>query len=691
MNAILVLIAVLMMLDAPNLISQIQWTPVPGPYGGTLSTLARDSAGTLYTAHSGLIYRSTDDGTSWQTTKSRPGSGRLSALLGTPDGALLAAYPDSIFRSTDRGATWSFVHAQTQPRLYERPLAVDATGNIYLSVYDATLRSTDDGVTWRRFVSSSGSMLYVVADDLYILEGTYVKRHSTTDPRDSALLEPPRVLDNLSAGPAGELWALTDRKGVYRSTDRGETWMRVAAAPTTVYSDQFFWVDEQTLLLTGGLHLFRTTDDGLTWDTLAGGSELFPLAALVGTRSGALIAIAREGIARSTDGGATWLAANQALRVRYVAEIGGDAEGHAVYAHMPQLNVSARQGLWRTTDNGAGWTRLLLPKEFGLVLPSWTVTAAGTLYVGTWGAIFRSTDRGDTWLKLLELNEMVAPEQIAGRGDTVFFVSDDSAYTMIGDNEWRRTKLDAYHEPVTVAIDSASGILLSTRDDLLRSTDGGATFQPVGDVGSFRTTAYARPMAVAPDGSLYMSRNDELLRVDVVNGRVERLPFEKEPDVVTALAFPSLSSVLVGTKSSGVRLLDHGAWIPANENIESDGTTALFANRSRAWAGTTNAGLFVTELTSSVSSHGLGLSDAELLHNVRECRVAVSWQPATSSTISVTLYDLRGRQVAVPWHTSSKVDGNRLEVDVSELPSGVYLLRLAVGERATSWVLALPE
>jgi len=87
-----------------------QWTAMSGPLGGNVSTLQRNSSGTLYSIINSQLYQSTNSGTNWSLTSVvSPSSFYLSDLMINTDGTMYAAYFSTLYSSTDNGANWTVV------------------------------------------------------------------------------------------------------------------------------------------------------------------------------------------------------------------------------------------------------------------------------------------------------------------------------------------------------------------------------------------------------------------------------------------------------------------------------------------------------------------------------------------------------------------------------------------------------
>ncbi|MDW3217644.1 MAG: Calx-beta domain-containing protein [Acidimicrobiales bacterium] len=188
------------------------------------------------------------------------------------------------------------------------------------------------------------------------------------------------------------------RNRLMRTTDGGVTWAELV---TGVHGKDFESVafdpfDAQRLIVgtKGAGLIYRSTDGGDSFTASSTGLTLTAVTDLAWSPSTAdlvLAAGAPFGVARSTDGGATWSTSSpSSSRV--------DA---LTFAPSGDLYAGDRNGdVWRSTDGGANWTSLYSVAGG----PSITTIVAApnatdvTILVGTeTGALFRSADDGATF------------------------------------------------------------------------------------------------------------------------------------------------------------------------------------------------------------------------------------------------------------------------------------------------------
>ena len=220
------------------------------------------------------------------------------------------------------------------------------------------------------------------------------------------------------------LYAATGR-GVFKSMDGGESWSDVSSGlPTLIYVSSLA-IDPHnpsTLYAATDAGLFKTTDGGASWSGVNSGLPDIGIRALaIDPQNPSTLYVTpgiREyyyelrdrgrGLFKSTDGGASWNAANSGLPTdsgnAYVCALAVDPQNPGtLYAGTPAA------GVYKTTDGGASWiaTGLLTQDGCATVLAvdpqhPGTVFAGVTSYerAGQWdvsGELFKSTDGGGRW------------------------------------------------------------------------------------------------------------------------------------------------------------------------------------------------------------------------------------------------------------------------------------------------------
>ncbi|HET8552775.1 MAG TPA: glycosyl hydrolase [Gammaproteobacteria bacterium] len=334
--------------------------------------------------------------------------GRAPAVAGVasdPNTYYFGAAAGGVWKTTDSGVTWRAVFAR-EPVSSIGAIAVapSAPNVVYVgtgeadprndtSFGDGMYKSTNGGATWKHIgLSNTRHIGDIVVD--------------------------PQNPDIVLVAALGHVYGPNTQRGVFRSTDGGQTWRRVLyvnnrtgatdlaidpANPNIIYAAMWSMYRTPWHLESGGpgSGLFKSTDGGKTWIRLQGhGLPTGPLGrigiavAAGGQRVYALIQARRGGLYRSDDRGAHWKLINDDQRLRqrawYFSLLKTDPQDpDTVYVGNVHLFRSTNGGKWfgmvrePHPDNHALWIdpnnpqRMILGEDGGAAITtnggaSWT-------------------------------------------------------------------------------------------------------------------------------------------------------------------------------------------------------------------------------------------------------------------------------------------------------------------------------
>ena len=375
------------------------WQPVPQLGGGVYAlTLAPD--GTLCVGLKGRIARSHDGGQSWAfVDEGLPPEAAVLDIIATGHAAhgytLYAVAGDGVYRSTDEGRTWQRhgkgfrgaevealawdgtggMIAATQLGLYRRPagkqqwklvaqpfeskhfygLSSDAaTHTIYAGMERGLVRSTDGGETWEEVISDLtphgifGVMVDPDDPDHLFIRLAFERIYES---RDGAYawealwegMETHHVVLSMARSPSGELWAGT-HDGLFRWDQQAERWQReqLPLPNQSVFAIAFDTAGETHYV--GGTAGLWCCSAGSRWRRCAPRAIPHTVTALVVLPGGQLYAGTRyAGLYRSCDEGDTWYQVSGIPADCTVNVLLADTEARIVY-------VATDRGLFRGRD-----------------------------------------------------------------------------------------------------------------------------------------------------------------------------------------------------------------------------------------------------------------------------------------------------------------------------------------------------
>ena len=383
--------------QAPDQFSAMHWRQIGPTRAGRARALAGvpSQPNVFYIGFdNGGVWRSTDFGSTWEPLFDKEPTGSIGAIAVAPSN------PNVIYVGSGAGII--------------RP---------DLSVGDGMYKSTDAGKTWRHLG----------------LRETQMIAHIDVDPKDP---------NRLFVAALGHPYGPNSERGIFRSTDGGETFQKVLYKdeytsgsdlridpndPNIVYAS--LWQQQQSFIEGGAFGtsgetsgIFKSTDGGTTWRKLTDGLPNVSQANLaIATNNSkviyATVAAAAApggggrggagggvGFYRSTDGGEHWHLANYDANAapgaparpqdnRPMARIGGgDLPTIVVDPNNSNVVYSASTVFWRTEDAGLTWSAVRGAPGGDDYQKAWVNPANSNiiLLVSDQGGVI-SANRGESW------------------------------------------------------------------------------------------------------------------------------------------------------------------------------------------------------------------------------------------------------------------------------------------------------
>ena len=343
-------------------------------------------------------------------------------------------------------------------------------------------------------------------------------------------------------------------------------WRWLTPLPTGNALSAVFATDASNVCAVGGGGtIVRSTDGGATWTLAASGTDE-GLAAVWGLGRD-LLAVGDGGtIVRSSDLGATW------------AKVAGGGDGYLIDVSggpHEALIVADDGGVLRSVDGGASWTRR--PSGAAGLMAVCDLGTGEAFAAGDSSAILRSADGGLSWAPVHGggTDEYSA---ITSDGHTVLVTgekglvrSTDHGRTWVGGAATLELRSLRFVGGDLLAIANTS---IGASSELLRSTDGGATFG---------ATPWAGPesgLASGPGGAVYAVGMAGQISVSTDAGHhfVERTPAAR----VDLQAIAGSGAVLIAAGSDGkiLRSTDRGGHWTAIETGTPQFLATLLATPS---------------------------------------------------------------------------------------------------------------
>jgi photosystem II stability/assembly factor-like uncharacterized protein len=339
-------------------------------YGLAVSPLDPD---VVLAAALGGVYRSTDGGGHWNRA---PGNVSFSSVAFDPNDSSVAfgASSGGVFKSLDGGATWgadnpglpdpsncAFANLSFDPGSPEK---------LFVGTCRGLFETSDAGATWH--ASGQGMAIGFV----------------------SAVAVDPNRPD--------VLFAASDV--VYRSTDRGATWVSFDSglpSGSDVMALEVSLDENQVLAVVSpqenSENLYTSPSSVAAWAPATGAPRGVRV---LGRAPGSLLLGAKDGVYASFDEAATWAPSSPGMRGVAVSALERSGSGDVLFAG------TVAGELWTSADNGGSWNRLSSFRNEGVVgalavdpgdpavilAASWQPQSHGTS-----GSLQRTDDGGATW------------------------------------------------------------------------------------------------------------------------------------------------------------------------------------------------------------------------------------------------------------------------------------------------------
>lgn len=445
------------------------WVPLAARPGGIVPTIVLSpdfpADGTVFAATHIGVFRSRDWGDSWEVRVEGLSNLMVQSIALSPgfvtDRTLFVGTADGkVYRSRDAGESWSSL---AQPGGTSSLVALAAAHGPKEST-SIVAGSAADGV----FVSEDGGRRW--------------------EARNSGLAD--RAVIALALSPAFQqdrTAFIATEKGLHRTADGSGSWEQVWTCPEgdsleALVVSPGFATDQTVFAGTAGQGILRSSDGGSSWQPANAGLPDLCINALAVSPD-----FARDQLMMAGTGGGIVLSADAGASRRVVAEDGTALS--VVLAGSRLLAGLARGGVLRSKDGGASWEAanqgLDAASLVGLAL-SPAFASDGILFA--WGPseqALRSSDGGKSWAPV---SKGLGQVDVASLAVSPAFAEDGRAYVATSDGmfvsddrgaTWRRRGLED-HQLVLLAISPAfprDGVMVAASTGSLHlSTDGGASW-----------------------------------------------------------------------------------------------------------------------------------------------------------------------------------------------------------------------
>ncbi len=678
----------------------VHWVNVtPKKSLGSFSGLAVSPDGTIYVGeksdgngfrYSFNVYRSTDKGNSWQVILSDYLTSDIKARTGAKvylSGHRLGTDDNHFLISSDSGNHWSSGNGYPSlPALDAKQISLGKNGYVFLDYNYAIdpyfYRSSDDGENWTKLITndvggnglicSADNQLYTSAPTKYNPNSGYIGgAYKSTDNGRTWNLLNPFSTRGIGVTSNGDLY-IADELGISFSSDKGVSWKRIGVvnndpwrtmsanfSGSRVYAtdynrsvilapDSMNWI-ERTIPCSkvyfiapdilgsvaalvedpGGLALSLNKGDFWRYRApiLWGGSISYSNLWRIGfDSSGGLLGSKDEDIWRSTDGGYNWVLFKKSMPT-------------LTYKTAPNGSIftfTQKNEIYRTNDLGKTWDMM---SSFGSRKPyAIDCSIDGNIYASAGGALFRSSDNGDSWRSVInfmdkDLNISLGPK----------YSSTISSLVCTSKNEI----IASYQVQLildSVLTKNGYQYTLKTENGIIKSTDKGVSWAKIN-----------------------LGLNNDIIR-DLTSG------FQGE-----VYAFSNRALVIYLGYNDSI-------WTSINSGLDgiNDFTCMTVGNGGSVFIGTQGRGIYRKILTLDYVEKQpvikTNLVSLSVFPNPFSSKSTISYALKESIFVKLDLCDVTGRTISTIVNEGQHPKLYEYPLNLSNFDDGMYLVRLVTSE-----------
>jgi len=609
--------------------------------------------------HPPALYRTTDDGVTWDTVKHdiiaiemEFTSGGLLCLTGFVNYA-----DDNQFVSHDSGRSWRSIEGSVPREYYDKAhISPLNDGSILKNSKKILYRSIDTGITWNKLPSLeiAESKVSQLSTGELIVYGTYNTYTGLWISKDTGVTWDTLARDMKST------FSITNNDHIYAikgndieySTDIGKTWKTLPASAPYRYPSTFLLTDnlgnavvagnDSMYILSGANNSFtnfqsapenniqaigedlsgvifacidnlpsQSNDNGSMWSFTpflgqpSFGNDIWRLGS---DSSGGLLAAKGRGLYRSIDAGGSWSKIKDG-----VATASGDIRFSTSKAGTIFV-LSPENGLSRSTNEGITWSNI---NSFGINKTlDVECTSDGAILVAADGEIFRSSDEGNNWTKVADLH------------DTAFHFSNT-----------------VYLRAISLRSSSNGTVIAGTSGEgAIRSTDYGKSWS---SIRKYAEDAEISQLAPLPDGGMFA---------------IARYP-------------TGSSKKIIFLPQDGERWYDAHLGLKDVNDINTLATT----RSGKAFVGTATRGIFQQIRTVNAVGKQNNLNEnltLTIYPNPSATSITVGFSLENDMAIKAALVDQLGRTIISHDYIHGSIGYNSLSFNISTIPNGTYFVSI---------------
>ncbi len=441
-----------------------------------------------------------NSGTDWEFAGPENIGGRISDIeipSNSSQTYYVGAASGGIFKTTDAGNSWTAIFDEQE----------------MLSIGDIEISRNNNQLVWvgTGEVNAGGGSLAYDGDGVYkSIDGgqTWEPKGLPETGSIGKILIDPNDDNTIFVGAMGPLFKNDPNRGVYRSTDGGDSWEQklfvsdstgiidMAIHPSNgniVYACSWERIRRPNYRQYGGetSRIYRSTDGGENWSELTNGLPSAPndkgRISIDISRSNPDVLYARyadasgniEGVFRTANGGDSWTEVNssQLTNIGFHWWFGGifvdPTDENTIY------NVDFV--VEKSTDGGNNWSETFIDVHVDQHALAFNEQVTGEVLLGNDGGLYRSGNGGSSWTKdeTLPITQMYRMHVDAQNENKVYAGAQDNSTmrtTTGGLDNWNIIAGGDGFQPLVDPTNTNVIYALSQRGNLVKSVNNGVSF-----------------------------------------------------------------------------------------------------------------------------------------------------------------------------------------------------------------------
>ena len=685
-------ISALFLLQLQFSFSQDFWHPVGAVEGGRVVKIAVAPNGYIFAGGElGGIFRSTDNGASWEQTNKGLQDLRIKAIACDQESRIFTGTGSGIYRSVDNGDSWELVDNG-----FCNDISINSGGIIFAARggnYQVS-KSSDNGDNW--FTINNGidttNISYVQYTSHGVLIAVDYSKGVFKSTDDGAGWTPSNTGYSVGDAPSslatdnnGNIYLSTYLAGLYKSSDDGNSWSLINGDIADKYILDISINSSGDIFAATFTDIYKSVNNGTNWVQLNSGTLTRSLQCIaIDNADNIDVGTYYDGVVRSTDGGTSWQTLQNGLYFTTIKSIVADSSGN-LYA------VVDGKGVYKSTDEGNNWDILNIKDSLfnESILSLSTIPSGGLIAFATWGGPYVTTDY-TSWNPFSGPSFSGNPFLTVAASENGYFFGGTSSGKIFRSSSstpnWTNiTDTLSSGYIYKIGIDSSGVVFVLSDVGVFRSTDNGNTWQNVNGI----PATYNFSLLFSPWGDIFIGGGGD--GGGIYRSTDDGMNWTNYQDGLTNSALLSLAlnrdgTLFAGTYDGVFCSNDTGkTWIDSSSGLKSRQINSLIFTSSRyLLAGTRGSGFF-----KSVNPVITGIRKNEQLPqsfslnqnypNPFNPSTKITYTLQKDEKVILSIYNILGQKLTELVNENEIRGKHSIIFNADNLSSGVYFYKINAG------------